>query len=74
MLILLLHKTKKLIVIDDSKSENLSCYALLTDILSTINLEKKIILKRNLVNTEWLNPVDDQMEINFQEVVNDFIN
>lgn len=67
-------KTKKLIVIDDSKSENLSCYALLTDILSTINLEKKIILKRNLVNTEWLNPVDDQMEINFQEVVNDFIN
>ena len=66
-------KTKKLIVIDDSKSENLSCYALLTDISNTINLEKKIILKRNLVNTEWLNPVDDQMEINFQQVVYDLI-
>ncbi len=66
-------KTKKLIVIDDSKSENLSCYALLADISNIINLEKKIILKRNLVNTEWLNPIDDQMEINFQQVVYDLI-
>ena len=66
-------KTKKLIVIDDSKSENLSCYALLADISNTINLEKKIILKRNLVNTKWLNPIDDQMEINFQQVVYDLI-
>jgi len=66
-------KTKKLIVIDDSKSENLSCYALLSDISNTINLEKKIILKKNFVNTEWLNPVDDQMKINFQQVVYDLI-
>jgi len=64
-------KTKKLIIIDDSKSENLSCYVLLADISNIINLEKKIILKRNLVNTEWLNPIDDQMEINFQQVVYD---
>ena len=66
-------KTKKLIVIDDSKSENLSCYALLADISNTINLEKKIILKRNLVNTKWLNPIYDQMDINFQQVVYDLI-
>lgn len=64
-------KTKKLIVIDDSKSENLSCYALLDVISNTVNLEKKIILKRNLVSTEWLNPIDDQMEINFPQVVYD---
>ncbi len=64
-------KTKKLIIIDDSKSENLGCYVLLADISNTINLEKKIILKRNLINTEWLNPIDDQMEINFQQVVYD---
>ena len=64
-------KTKKLIIIDDSKSENLSCYVLLADILNIINLEKKIVLKRNLIDTEWLNPTDDQMKINFQQVVYD---
>ena len=64
-------KTKKLIIIDDSKSENLSCYVLLADISNIINLEKKIILKRNLIDTQWLNPTDDQMKINFQQVVYD---
>ena len=66
-------KTKKIIIIDDSKSENLNFYALLNDISNKVILDKKIILKRNLENTDWLNPVDDQMEINFQQIVNDLI-
>ena len=66
-------KTKKIIIIDDSKSENLNFYSLLNDISDKIVLDKKIILKRNLENTDWLNPVDDQMEINFQQIVNDLI-
>jgi len=67
------HKTKKIIIIDDSKSENLNFHALLTDISDKIVLDKKIILKRNLDKIEWLNPIDDQMNINFKQVVNDLI-
>jgi len=66
-------KTKKIIILDDSKSENLNYHALLTDISNKVVLDKKIIIKRNLDNTEWLNPIDDQMDINFQQVVNDLI-
>ncbi len=64
-------KTKKIIIIDDSKSENLNYHALLNDIYDKVVLDKKIILKRNFDNTEWLNPVDDQMNINYQQIIND---
>lgn len=64
-------KTKKIIIIDDSKSENLSFHALLTDISDRVVLDKKIILQKNLDNTQWLNPTDDQMDINFQQIVSD---
>lgn len=66
-------KTKKIIITDDSKSQNLSFHALLTDISNKVVLDKRIILKRNLENTKWLNPIDDQMDINFQQVVNDLV-
>ncbi len=66
-------KTKKIIIIDDSKSENLSYHALLTDISDRVVLDKKIILKRNLDNTQWLNPTDDRMDINFKQIVSDLI-
>ena len=67
-------KTKKIIIIDDSKSENLSYHALLTDVYEKVVLDKKIILKRNLNDSEWLNPIDDQMNINYQEILNDLTN
>ena len=66
-------KTKKIIILDDSKSENLNCYSLLNDISNKIVLDKKIILKRNLDNTCWLNPIDDKMNINLQQIINDLI-
>ena len=64
--------TKKIIVIDDSKSENLNCYSLLNDISDKISLEKKLILSRNIEGSDWLNPVDDKMNINFDQIVDDF--
>lgn len=67
------YKTKKIIIIDDSKSQNLNFHALLNDISDKVVLDKKIILKRNLDNKKWLNPIDDQMDINFQQIVNDLI-
>lgn len=64
--------TKKIIVIDDSKSENLNCYSLLNDISDNISLEKKLVLSRNIEGSDWLNPVDDKMNINFDQIVDDF--
>ena len=66
-------KTKKIIIIDDSKSENLNFHALLTDISNKVILDKKIILKRNLDNADWLNPIDDTMDINLQQILDDLI-
>lgn len=66
-------KTKKIVILDDSKSENLNYHSLLTDISDKVVLDKRIILKRNLDNTDWLNPIDDKMDIDFQQVVNDLI-
>ncbi|MGI0073210.1 MAG: hypothetical protein ACREA3_05315 [Nitrosotalea sp.] len=64
-------KTKRLIVIDDSKSENLACDALLADICGSYNIEKKIVLKRDMTKPDWVYPVHDQMEINVKQVVKD---
>lgn len=66
-------KTKRLIVIDDSKSENLNCNALLVDIDRSCNVEKRIILKRNMSEPEWTYPVHDQMEININQVIKDLM-
>ena len=66
-------KTKKLIVIDDSKSENLACNALLADISTSYNIEKTIVLKRDMMKPDWLYPIHDQMEINIKQVVKDLL-
>ena len=62
-------KTKRLIVIDDSKSENFNCDTLIVDIDKSCNIEKKIILKRDMIKTDWLNPTHDQMEININKLL-----
>lgn len=66
-------KTKRLIVIDDSKSENLNCNALLVDIDKFCNVEKRIILKRSITEPDWVYPIHDQMEINIKQVVRDLM-
>lgn len=67
-------KTKRLIVIDDSKSENFNCDALLVDIDRSCTVKKKIVLKRDMIKTNWLNPIHDQMEIDIKQIVKDLIN
>lgn len=61
--------TKRLVIIDDSKSENLSCYALINDILDECQLDKKIIIKKDM-SGDWLNPNSDILEMNYEEIVN----
>jgi len=66
-------RTKKIIIIDDSKSANVNCDSLLSDICGQINLSKKIVLKKKL-SDNWLNPIDDQMEINFDAIIEEIKN
>lgn len=65
--------TKKLIIIDDSKSHNLPCDSLVADICGTVDLKKKIIIKRQLSH-DWLNPISDIMELDMKYVMNELTN
>lgn len=65
--------TKKIVIIDDSKSQNLSCDALVTDIHLRFDLKKKIILKR-ILSDDWLDPVSDKMEIDTKSIINELLN
>jgi pyruvate/2-oxoglutarate/acetoin dehydrogenase E1 component len=60
-------KTKKLVVLDDSKSENLSCFSLLAE-ARALGVAKDIFIRRAL-NDNWLNPVSDAMEIDYEAIV-----
>jgi len=64
--------TGKLVVIDDSKCKNFACDSLIVDILQKCNLDKKIILKRNM-DQDWLNPVSDKFEINVDVITRELI-
>ena len=59
-------RTKKLVVFDDSKSENLSCFSLLAEARG-LDLKKDIFIKRTLKD-DWLNPVSDVMDINYEAI------
>jgi len=65
--------TKNLVIIDDSKSKNLSCDTLISDISDVCSLKKKIILKKTITE-DWLNPVHDQMEIDNKKIINELKN
>lgn len=61
-------KTGKLVVFDDSKSENLSCFSFLAEARGTGKLKKDIFIRREL-GDDWLNPVSDAMEIDYEGIV-----
>ena len=63
-----LKKTKKLVVIDDSKSENLSCYNFLMDAYDKCQINNKIIIKKDF-SKDWLSPNLDQLEINYDDII-----
>ena len=66
-------KTKKIIVIDDSKSANVNCDGLLAEICGNVSISKKIVIKRKF-DKDWLNPIDDQMGINYDSIINEISN
>lgn len=60
-------KTKKLVVIDDSQSENLSCFSLLAEARG-LGLNKDVFLRREL-GDNWLNPVPKELDIDYAAIV-----
>ncbi len=65
-------KTKKLIILDDSKSINCSYYALLAEARLRFKLHKEIVITRCL-GDNWLTPNPDQFEIDYQKVIQDIV-
>jgi len=63
-----LTKTKKLVVMEDSKSENLSCYNFLMNAYNKCQINSKIIVKKDF-SKDWLSPNLDQLEINYDNII-----
>lgn len=59
---------KRLVVIDDSKSANLSCDNLLADVSLAVRPRKVVVLKRDLPHN-WLHPIADQMTLDYKRIV-----
>lgn len=65
-------ETKNLVVIDDSKSENLSCYSLINDVLNGCSLKNNILIKKDM-SGDWLSPNPDILNINYENVIEKLI-
>ena len=61
-------KTKNLIVIDDSKSQNVACDNLISQILINNNLINVQIIRRS-IDDNWLKPNLDNLEINISKII-----
>lgn len=61
--------TKNLIIIDDSKSANLSCDNLLARALEKCSLKNNIVVKRDFSSNNWLFPNADQLNINYDDII-----
>ncbi len=61
-------QTKKIIVVDDSKSSHIPADSLLAEVCGE-QIIKKIVIKRELGN-DWLYPTSDEFNINEDKVIN----
>ncbi|MFC2005198.1 hypothetical protein ACFLUY_03125 [Chloroflexota bacterium] len=65
--------TKNLVVIDDSKSENLSCHNFLMNAFENCQIDNKVIIKREF-SGDWLSPNSEILEIKYGKLINTLIN
>lgn len=61
-------KTKKLVVIDDSKSMNLSCDNFINRVLDECEVRNKIIIKREF-SENWLCPNSEELKIDYDKII-----
>ncbi len=62
-------KTKNLVVLDDSKSENVSHDNLLAAALQSCKIDHAIVVRREMKGNEWLFPNADELAINYDNIV-----
>ena len=62
-------KTKKLVVLDDSKSENLSYDNFLADVAYECDLKSIIVVKRKFDDARWLYPNADELPVDYGAIV-----
>ena len=62
-------KTKKLVVLDDSKSENLSYDNFLADVADECDLKSIIVVKRKFDDARWLYPNADELPVDYGAIV-----
>ncbi|MBT3297525.1 hypothetical protein HN385_01230 [archaeon] len=60
--------TKNMIILDDSKSINLSCNSLIKDVLEVTTLKSNILLSRDL-SGDWLSPNEDKLVIDHNQII-----
>src|SRR3989344_1436558 len=61
-------KTKKIVIIDDSKSENIPGDSLMSHILEKCLLDKKLFLRRDF-SKDWLSPNKEILEIDYEKII-----
>ncbi|MCR4264347.1 MAG: hypothetical protein NUV98_06540 [Candidatus Roizmanbacteria bacterium] len=62
-------KTKKLVVLDDGKSENLSYDNFLARAASECGLQSIIVIKRKFDDASWLYPNADELPVDYDAIV-----
>jgi len=64
-------KTKKLVVLDDSKSRNLSCDNLLTEMQKECELSEIIVVKKDIddAKNDWLKPNPDGLKVDYEKII-----
>lgn len=62
-------KTRNLIVLDDSKSENVSYDNFLLCATEKCDLKSKIVVRREFVDESWLYPNQDELIVNYDEII-----
>lgn len=64
-------KTKRIVIMDDSQSENLSCFSLLADARKLDLIKELFLVSKPIEN--WFNPVSSLMDMDYAKVARDII-
>ena len=65
-------KTKKVLIIDDSKSANLLCSDLINEVNNSVELVKSLIIKREY-SKDFYYPKSDDLNIDYKNIADSFI-
>lgn len=65
-------RTKNLIVLDDSKSENFSSDNFLVAALEQCTMDREIVVRKDMKGKGWLSPNADALEVNYSDIVKAF--